>query len=357
VRRQVGKRLGRRLAELGLQTLDQYRDRLESDPVEWGILDGFCRITISCLYRDRHVFDTLAARVLPELGNAARLRGDPVRCWCAGCACGEEVYTLKLLWELDVRPKILGAPLEIIGTDANPIVLRRAEMGCFDSSSLKKIPANWRETAFARDDHCYCVGAQYREGLEFRQQDIRVDIPVGPFGLILCRNLVFTYFDIKQQRETMAQIAATLCGDGYLVIGAHETLPDEGGAFMQIPGCREILRKTPPPSATRPEAPSPAPSTIVVSRIERRRVQNKEDYAMMRIPHELRDEFSQESQLIERLIKSDHEFGRLAASYEEINHEIYRIEPEETPTTDEVLETLKKRRLMPKNQITAFLRR
>jgi len=78
---------------------------------------------------------------------------------------------------------------------------------------------------------------------------------------------------------------------------------------------------------------------------------------MMRIPHELRDESSQESQLIERLIKSDHEFGRLAASYEEINHEIYRIEPEETPTTDEVLETLKKRRLMPKNQITAFLRR
>ena len=62
---------------------------------------------------------------------------------------------------------------------------------------------------------------------------------------------------------------------------------------------------------------------------------------MMRIPHELRDEFSQETQLVERLIKSDHEFGRLAASYEEINHEIYRIEPEETPTTEEVLETLK----------------
>jgi uncharacterized protein YdcH (DUF465 family) len=78
---------------------------------------------------------------------------------------------------------------------------------------------------------------------------------------------------------------------------------------------------------------------------------------VIRIPHALRDEFSQEIQLIERLIKSDHEFGRLAASYEEVNNEIYRIESEEAPTIDEVLETLKKRRLMLKDQITAFLRR
>ena len=78
---------------------------------------------------------------------------------------------------------------------------------------------------------------------------------------------------------------------------------------------------------------------------------------MMRIPHELRDEFPQEVQHIERLIKSDHEFGRLAASYEEVNNEIYRIESEEAPTTDEVLERLKKRRLALKDEITAFVRR
>ena len=78
---------------------------------------------------------------------------------------------------------------------------------------------------------------------------------------------------------------------------------------------------------------------------------------MMRIPHELRDEFSQEAQHIERLIKTDHEFGSLAARYEEINNEIYRIESEEAPTTDEVLERLKKRRLALKDEITAFLGR
>lgn len=76
---------------------------------------------------------------------------------------------------------------------------------------------------------------------------------------------------------------------------------------------------------------------------------------MIHIPHELRDEFPQEAQFIERLIKTDYEFGRLAASYDEVNRNICRIESEEEPTTDEVLEKLKKRRLKLKDEIAAFL--
>ncbi|MEK4032347.1 DUF465 domain-containing protein [Methylocystis sp. IM3] len=77
---------------------------------------------------------------------------------------------------------------------------------------------------------------------------------------------------------------------------------------------------------------------------------------MMRIPHELGEEFAQDAQIIERLSKTDHQFAKLAASYAEINEEIYRIESEEEPTTDEVLERLKKRRLLLKDQIAAFLK-
>jgi uncharacterized protein YdcH (DUF465 family) len=76
---------------------------------------------------------------------------------------------------------------------------------------------------------------------------------------------------------------------------------------------------------------------------------------MIHIPHELRDEFPQEAQFIERLIKTDYGFGRLAASYDAVNRNIYRIESEEEPTTDEVLEKLKKRRLKLKDEIAAFL--
>jgi uncharacterized protein YdcH (DUF465 family) len=75
----------------------------------------------------------------------------------------------------------------------------------------------------------------------------------------------------------------------------------------------------------------------------------------MRIPHELPDEFPQEVSLIEQLRKANYDFRRLAASYDEVNHSIHRIESEEEPTSDEVLENLKKRRLKLKDEITAIL--
>jgi uncharacterized protein YdcH (DUF465 family) len=76
---------------------------------------------------------------------------------------------------------------------------------------------------------------------------------------------------------------------------------------------------------------------------------------MTPIPHELRDEFPQEAQFIERLTESDYEFGKLAARYEEVNRNIYRIESEEEPTSDEVVETLKKERLKLKDEIALSL--
>jgi uncharacterized protein YdcH (DUF465 family) len=78
---------------------------------------------------------------------------------------------------------------------------------------------------------------------------------------------------------------------------------------------------------------------------------------MMRIPHELQDEFPDETVLIARLTKANYLFRRLASQYDEINRQIYRIESEEEPTTDEVLERLKKQRLKLKDQIAGMFRR
>lgn len=77
----------------------------------------------------------------------------------------------------------------------------------------------------------------------------------------------------------------------------------------------------------------------------------------MRIPHDLQDEFSDEAQFIERLRKSNYELDRLAAHYDEVNRQIYRIESEEEPTADEVLERLKKQRLKLKDDIASMLRK
>ena len=235
VRRQVRKRLSRRMRALGLASVAAYRERLEADPAEWQVLDGLCRIPISRFYRDRAVFDALARQVLPELARRAAADGRPVRCWSAGCASGEEAYSLKILWDLDVRQAEQASGLEVTGTDAGDDLLARARRGCYEPGSLKDAPAHWLAQAFEAEDGLHCVRARHRDGLRFIRQDIRRQAAEGPFDLVLCRNLAFTYFEPELQADVLARIAAALAAGGYLVIGSHERLPDAPG-FEPVSG-------------------------------------------------------------------------------------------------------------------------
>ncbi|MGE5195311.1 MAG: CheR family methyltransferase [Deltaproteobacteria bacterium] len=239
VRRQVCKRVDRRLHDLGLPDVAAYRVRLDQHPEEWPILDSFCRISISRFYRDRGVFDALRETVLPEIARRATARGQrEVHVWSAGCASGEEPYTLSIVWRLIVQPAFPGVSLRIVATDADEGLLARAQAGCYPASSLKDLPVEWRSVAFTCSGNLHCLAAEYRDGIEFVQQDIRLRQPVGPFHLILCRNLVFTYCDAVLQAELLATICRRLLPGGYLVVGIHESLPP--GDY----GLSECLPKT-----------------------------------------------------------------------------------------------------------------
>lgn len=220
----------------------QYRDRLESDPAEWSKLDGYCHITISRFYRDRRVFEVLGQQVLPELARSAAANGRNLECWCAGCASGEEVYTLKLLWESEIGPRFPRTRLEIIGTDLEPTMIERARRGRFSAGSFKDMPISWREWAFERTNRHYRVKDRYREGAHFALQDMRERAPAGRFDLILCRNLAFTYFAEPLQRAALQRIKSRLRPGGYLVLGAHEELPSGSQEFEALNDCREIYR-------------------------------------------------------------------------------------------------------------------
>jgi chemotaxis protein methyltransferase CheR len=143
------------------------------------------------------------------------------------------------------------ARLEVIGTDADAVVLQRAERACYSPSSLKEVPARWLDLAFDRHDQDYCVRPVHREGIAFERRDIRSEVPAGPFDLVLCRNLVFTYFEIGLQATVLDRIAAVLRESGCLVIGAHEQLPSSGPLFVPVAGSRQIFRKAQPRSVDR----------------------------------------------------------------------------------------------------------
>jgi len=226
VRRQVCKRISHRFIELGLADGDEYRMYLQADPREWERLDPLCRVTISRFYRDRGVFDRIGADVLPAVARVVRQRNEKrIRCWSAGCGSGEEAYTLALIWNLVVRHAWPDLSLEVVATDSDRTVIKRARNGCYPASSLKELPEPWLAAAFVKRGQFYCLKPMFRDEVTFRDQDIRQVLPAGFFHLVLCRNLVFTYFAQEMQDEIFSCIAKKLLAGCALVIGIHERLP------------------------------------------------------------------------------------------------------------------------------------
>jgi chemotaxis protein methyltransferase CheR len=226
VKRKLWKKLARRLNELGLSDPRAYADWLEAHPSEWEVLDRLCRMTLSRFYRDAAVFEVLETVVLPSLIARARERGARrIACWCAGCACGEEAYSLRILWALGPGAGQPGIALRILATDADEEVLGRAAAGCYPWSSLREVPPLWREMAFVRAGEQAWVRDEFREGVRFLAHDIRTEPPDGLFDLVLCRNSVFTYFETDLQREVLERIARIMLPGGGLVLGIKETLP------------------------------------------------------------------------------------------------------------------------------------
>jgi len=244
VRRQVCRRVARRMRELGLAGCEAYRVRLEADPAEWRRLDAMCRISISRCFRDREVFAALGARVLPALAARARLVGRrELRAWCAGCASGEEAYSVAALWAGAMAPGARGLRLAVVATDADSQLLERARRGCFRASSLREVPPDLLASAFERRGADYAAGAAVRELIEFRCQDLREEVPEGSFDLILCRNVAFTYFEAALQAEVLARMLERLLPGGALVIGLHESLPGPVPELVPWAGARATYER------------------------------------------------------------------------------------------------------------------
>jgi chemotaxis protein methyltransferase CheR len=227
VRRQVYKRLNRRLRELGLANLAAYRARLEDHPGEWATLDTLCWISITRFYRDQSIFQYLENAILPRLARLVIARGESeLRCWSAGCAGGEEPYTLAIVWKQQLAMLFPMLDFRIVATDIDRRIIQRAERGCYHTSSMKELPAAWRARAFVASGEELCLKDEYRASVTFLVQDLREGAPDGLFELILCRNLAFTYFDETSRTATLLRVTDKLVPGGALIIGKLESLPD-----------------------------------------------------------------------------------------------------------------------------------
>ena len=252
VHRQVCRRITRRMNELGLIEVGEYRAFLEAHPEEWKTLDGCCRVTISRFFRDREVFQVLQGVVLPELAQRAKREGRAeLRCWSAGCGSGEEVYTLSLLWRLastggeavSLSQRFPQLSMHVTATDADPKVLERAREAVYPQGALKDLPRPWIHAAFQEVETGLSLRLGFREDVLILASDIRGALPEGAFDLILCRNLVFTYFEEGLQGEILMPLLHRLREGGVLVIGGHEELPRGHWPLTQLKPGLPVYRR------------------------------------------------------------------------------------------------------------------
>jgi chemotaxis protein methyltransferase CheR len=244
VRKQVCKRIQRRIRQLELAEVNAYRDYLLHHQDEWSIVDHLCRVTVSRFYRDKGVLEHVRSEVLPELAQLIITAGDnTLRGWSAGSAMGEEAYSLVLIWDKTIAIDFPRLDINVTGSDIDELLLQRARSACYAYGSVKALPQDWLKSEFSLDDNLYCLQPRLRNKANFIKQDIRDRQISGPFHIIFCRNMVFTYFDNTLQLEMLEYMHNNLVAGGALIVGGHESLPEGYSGFEQWSTQRAIFRK------------------------------------------------------------------------------------------------------------------
>jgi chemotaxis protein methyltransferase CheR len=233
VQRQVCRRVNQRMHQLALGSYNQYQQYLEENPSEWAVFDSMTPITISRFYRDAERWEVVRQQ-LPALVKKAIAQNRPLRFWSAGCASGEEPYTMAIIWKQLLEPEYPEARLQIIATDLQEVMLRRARIAAFGKSSLKELPEQWVTAAFERSGKHYCLKESYKQMVDFLQQDIRHEMPGGIFDIVFCKNIVAMYHEPSLAGQIFQKIISRMDTDGVLVLGKHELFPLNRDEFRAI---------------------------------------------------------------------------------------------------------------------------
>jgi chemotaxis protein methyltransferase CheR len=205
--------------------------------------------------RDRAQFDEIGWHGLRQAAQAAGSRA--IRVWSAGCASGEEAYTLALLAAEALTPA--PPPVDVLGTDVSDAAVAAATAGRYGERAVRGLEPALREHYLARQaDGSYLVGRRLRELVRFRRHNLVTD-PIPPLGeshfdLVVCRN-VLIYFDAPTVAQVIEGLKRSLRPDGVLLLGAADGLHRTAGE--SAPELRALRPLSRPPGLPSPGQPSP----------------------------------------------------------------------------------------------------
>lgn len=201
-------------------------------------------VQVSGFFRDPDVFAALEALAYPELFRPGT--GDPLRVWCAGCARGQEAYSLAISLERYARSRGLARRVGVLGTDVDEGALAAAQAGVYGQRQVEELPAAVRDEAFEPlGAGTWRVRPEVRRLVRFRRADL-LDARTHPTGmdLVSCRNLLI-YLRRPVQEEVILALRRALRPGGYLVLGASETaLGRPWGLLEHVSPIHRIYRRS-----------------------------------------------------------------------------------------------------------------
>jgi two-component system CheB/CheR fusion protein len=230
------RRLSKRMSELSISQLSEYKDYLSQNDSELKKLSREFLINVTRFFRDPEAFEALRTEVIPSIFSN-RKPEDPIKVWVVACSSGEEAYSIAILFLEYARKSEAKAPnIKIFATDIDSDALEIASRGIYSHDIEKYVPAPMLSRYFVREGNHFRVGTELRKLIVFANHDVTKDPPFSRLDLITCRNM-FIYMNNILQERALRKFHFALKVNSYLMIGPSENV----GVLKEV--TQEVSRK------------------------------------------------------------------------------------------------------------------
>jgi two-component system CheB/CheR fusion protein len=245
------RRIERRIHVRELGSLAEYAEFLRQTPEEAAMLLNDLLISVTNFFRDKEAFAELEREILPRIFHEKKT-GDQVRVWVAGCATGEEAYSMAMLlaeraWNAVEQPKV-----QIFATDIDEKAVAYARDGVYSETEIADVSPERLRRFFNKVPEGYKVRSELREMILFAVHNVLKDPPFSRQDLITCRNLLI-YFNRTGQKKATDTFHFVLNPSSFLFLGSSESIDGSGNLFAATSKEHRIFQAR--PVARRPPAP------------------------------------------------------------------------------------------------------
>lgn len=244
-----------RMQALGSKSFAAYLDILQVETDEFTRLFNTLLINVTSFFRDATHWEFLRDEVVPRLAGPPEA-SESIRVWSAGCASGEEAYSVAMLFAEIMGPEAFRERVKIYATDADEEALGQARHAVYSAESVEDVPPPLLEKYFERQGDRYVFTKDLRRSVIFGRHDLIQDAPISRVDLLICRNCLM-YFNSEAQARVLARFHFALAPRGVLFLGKAETLLAQSQRFDPLDIKRRLFIKAGPQLEVRQLGPAP----------------------------------------------------------------------------------------------------